>query len=89
MHFPHEADHVICYSYETRHTAYYLTVRNRTSCSSANENQVYLCVSTEQLRLVVKRTRKILQGAITFNMLDLFQPNLVETSCENAFYLKI
>jgi len=58
LHFSHEADHVICDSHETRHTVYYVTVRSRTSCSSTNENQVYLCVPTEQRRLVVKRTRK-------------------------------
>ena len=38
----------LCYSYETRHTVYYITVRSRTSSSSTNENQVYLCVPTEQ-----------------------------------------
>jgi len=66
LHFPHEADHVICYSYETRHTVYYVTVRSRTSCSSTNEDQVYLCVPTEQRRLVAKRTRKILHGVFSF-----------------------
>jgi len=62
LHFPHETDHVICYSYEVRHTAYYVTVRSHTSYSSTNENQVYLRVATEQRRLVVKRTRKILHS---------------------------
>jgi len=61
LHFPNEADHVIRYSYEIRHTVYYVTVRSHTSCSSINENQVYLCVPTEQPRLVVEGTRKILQ----------------------------
>ena len=50
------ADHVIYYSYETRHSVYYVTRRSRTSCSSTNENQVYLCVPMEQRRLLVKRT---------------------------------
>ena len=50
----------------TRHTVYYVTVRSRTSCSSTNEDQVYLCVPTEQRRLVAKRTRKILHGVFSF-----------------------
>ena len=60
LHLPHEADHVIRYRYEIRHIVYHVTVRSHTSCSSTNENQVYLCVSTEQRRLVVEGTRKIL-----------------------------
>ena len=68
LHFPHEADHVIRYRYEIRHIVYHVTVRSHTSCSSTNENQVYLCVPTEQRRLVVEGTRKILQLGYT----DLF-----------------
>ena len=52
----------LCYSYETRHSVYYITVRSRTSSSSTNENQVYLCVPTEQRRLMVKHTRKTLHS---------------------------
>ena len=48
------------YSCEIRHTVYYVTVRSHTSSSSTNENQVYLCVPTEQRTLVVEGTRKIL-----------------------------
>ena len=42
-----------------------LTVRSHTSYSSTIENQIYLCVPTEQRRLVVKRTKKILQYPYT------------------------
>jgi len=69
---PHEADHVICYSYETRHTVYCVTVMNHTSYSSTNEKQVYLCVPTEQRRLVVKCTRKILHYALHKNIIRIY-----------------
>jgi len=62
LHFPHEAGHVICCNYETRHTVYYVIVRSHTSYSSTNENQIYLTVPTEQRRIVVERTRRILQA---------------------------